>query len=63
MVVADRRVHSVMECAALLNTLLAVLAVVAVMAVHAVLKLLLLPFRALRGLFRHTPKPARVTAG
>ena len=36
---------------ALRNTLLALLAVVAVMTAHAIVKLLLLPFRALRGLF------------
>ncbi|MGH1572070.1 hypothetical protein ACRAWG_16995 [Methylobacterium sp. P31] len=47
----------------MLNTILALLAVVAVMAVHGLLKLLLTPFRVLRGLFRHSPKPARVTAG
>ncbi|WP_187278623.1 hypothetical protein [Methylobacterium sp. WL64] len=43
------------------NTLLALLAVVVVMVAHAVLKLLLLPFRALRGLFRHSAKPAQIT--
>ncbi|MCJ2117278.1 hypothetical protein MKK65_12020 [Methylobacterium sp. J-001] len=44
------------------NTLLALLAVVVVMAAHGVAKLVLLPFRALRGLFRHSAKPAQVTA-
>lgn len=47
---------------ALRNTLLALLAVATVMAVHAVLKLLLLPFRTLRGLFRHKTPSAHVTA-
>jgi hypothetical protein len=42
-------------------TMLAVLAVVVVMVVHAVCKLLLMPFRLLRGLFRHSGKPAQVT--
>jgi hypothetical protein len=51
------------EGAAMINTLLAVLAVLAVMAVHAVCKLLLMPFRILRSLFRHNSKPGRVTAG
>ena len=45
------------------NTLLALLAVVVVMAAHGVAKLVLLPFRALRGLFRHRRKPAQVTVG
>ncbi|MCJ2116561.1 hypothetical protein MKK65_08205 [Methylobacterium sp. J-001] len=44
------------------NTLLALLAVFVVMAAHGVAKLVLLPFRALRGLFRHSAKPAQVTA-
>ena len=44
-----------------LNTLLALLAVVVVMAAHGVAKMVLLPFRALRGLFRHSAKPARLT--
>lgn len=44
------------------NTILALLAVLAVMAAHAVYKLLRLPFRLLRGLFRHKTAPARVTA-
>jgi hypothetical protein len=56
------RVHAAAECVALLNTGLAVLTVVAVLAVRAVLKLLLLPFRLLRGLFRHRPKRADLTA-
>lgn len=46
----------------MLNTLLAVLAVVVVMLAHGVAKLVLLPFRALRGLFRHKAAPIRVTA-
>ncbi|WP_244020865.1 hypothetical protein [Methylobacterium sp. J-048] len=45
----------------MLNTLLALLAVVIVMAAHVVATLVLLPFRALRGLFRHSSKRARVT--
>ncbi|WP_187278601.1 MULTISPECIES: hypothetical protein [unclassified Methylobacterium] len=45
----------------MLNTLLALLAVVVVMAAHGVAKMVLLPFRALRGLFRHSAKPARLT--
>ncbi|MCJ2124792.1 hypothetical protein [Methylobacterium sp. J-077] len=44
------------------NTLLALLAIVVVMAAHGVAKVVLLPFRALRGLFQHNAKPARVTA-
>lgn len=58
---ADRRVHSVMECVAMLNTLLALLTVLAVMAAHAVYKLLRLPFRLARGLFRHKARPAPLT--
>lgn len=46
----------------MLNTVLALLAVLAVMAAHALYKLLRLPFRLLRGLFRHSSKPAQVTA-
>jgi hypothetical protein len=42
------------------NTLLALLAVVVVMAAHGVAKLVLLPFRLLRGLFRHSAKPAQI---
>ena len=45
----------------MVNTLLALLAVVAVMAAHGVYKLVLLPFRAVRALFRRRPLPARVT--
>jgi hypothetical protein len=45
-----------------LNTILALLAVVAVMLVHGLVKLILLPFRILRGLFRHAAKPSRLTA-
>lgn len=44
-----------------LNTLLAVLAVVVVMLAHGVARLVLLPFRVVRGLFRHSSKRARVT--
>jgi hypothetical protein len=44
------------------NTLLALLAVIAVMTAHAAYRLLWLPFRLLRGLFRHSAKPAQVTA-
>ncbi|MCJ2121025.1 hypothetical protein [Methylobacterium sp. J-077] len=47
----------------MLNTLLALLAVVVVMLAHGVARLVLLPFRVVRSLFRHTPKRARVTAG
>ncbi|EIZ81852.1 hypothetical protein WYO_5440 [Methylobacterium sp. GXF4] len=46
----------------MLNTLLAVLAVVVVMLAHGVARLVLLPFRVVRGLFRHSSKRARVTA-
>ncbi|MBE7157766.1 MAG: hypothetical protein INR62_04920 [Rhodospirillales bacterium] len=46
----------------MLNTLLALLAVVVVMAVHGVVRLLSLPFRAVRGLFRHSTRPAQLTA-
>ena len=60
---AARRVHAVTKYSALLNTILALLAVVAVMAVHGLLRLLLMPFRILRGLFRHSSRNARVTAG
>ena len=45
-----------------MNTLLALLAIVVVMVAHGVAKLVLLPFRALRGLFRHSAKPVQVTA-
>jgi hypothetical protein len=45
-----------------LNTLLALLAVIAVMTTHAVYRVLRLPFRLLRGLFRYSAKPAQVTA-
>ncbi|MCJ2124769.1 hypothetical protein [Methylobacterium sp. J-077] len=44
------------------NTLLALLAVATVMVAHGLAKLVLLPFRLLRGLFRHSAKPAQVTA-
>ena len=46
---------------ALLNTLLALLAVLAVMAAHAVYKLVRLPFRLVRGLFRHNGPQAQLT--
>lgn len=46
----------------MLNTLLALLAVLAVMTAHAIYKLMRRPFRLLRGLFRHGPKPAPQTA-
>ena len=46
----------------MLNTLLAVLAVVVVMAVHSVVRLLTLPFRAVRALFRHSVAPVQLTA-
>ena len=43
----------------MLNTFLAILAVLTVMVAHALIKLVFLPFRAIRGLFRHTAAPAR----
>ena len=46
----------------MLNTLLALLTIAVVMLAHGVAKLVLLPFRALRGLFRHSSKRDRVTA-
>jgi hypothetical protein len=58
---AARRAHAARSIR-VLNTLLAVLAVVVVMLAHGVAKLVLLPFRALRGLFRHKAAPIRVTA-
>ena len=45
----------------MLNTILALLAVLTVMAAHAVYRLVRLPFRLLRSLFRHDRKPARVS--
>ncbi len=45
----------------MLNTILALLAVLAVMAAHAVYRLVRLPFRLVRGLFRHKAPPARLT--
>ena len=46
-----------------LNTILALLAVLAVMAAHALYRLVSLPFRLVRGMFRQkarpTPMPAR----
>ncbi|MGT2481770.1 hypothetical protein ACU4GR_29650 [Methylobacterium oryzae CBMB20] len=46
----------------MLNTILALLAVIAVMAAHALYRLVRLPFRLAAGLFRHSPKPAPLTA-
>lgn len=46
----------------MLNTILALLAVLAVMTAHAVYKLVRLPFRLLRDLFRHKARPASLTA-
>ena len=45
-----------------LNTLLALLAVAVVMAAHGLAKLVLLPFRTLRGLFRHKGLQAQLIA-
>lgn len=42
----------------MLNAILALLAVVAVMTAYGVTRLILLPFRILRGLFRHRRKSA-----
>ena len=50
------------EYNALLNTLLALLAVVVVMAIHGVVRLVFLPFRAVRALFRHGPAQSQLTA-
>ena len=47
---------------ALRNTLLALLAVLVVMATHVAYRLVSLPFRLLRGLFRHKVRPASLTA-
>ncbi|WP_267428197.1 hypothetical protein [Methylobacterium sp. GC_Met_2] len=44
------------------NTLLALLAVIAVMAAHAAYKLVRLPFRLVRGLFRHKGPRAQLIA-
>jgi hypothetical protein len=44
------------------GTLLALLAVVAVLAVHGLIRLLLLPFRILRGLFRYGAALTRLTS-
>lgn len=44
------------------NTLLALLAVITVMAAHAAYRLVRLPFRLVRGLFRQKATPAQVTA-
>lgn len=46
----------------MLNIALALLAVAVVMAVHSVVRLLTLPFRAVRALFRHDARPAPLTA-
>ncbi|MCJ2067669.1 hypothetical protein MKK75_02425 [Methylobacterium sp. J-030] len=43
------------------NTLLALLAVLVVMAAHAAYRLVSLPFRLLRSLFRHKVRPAPLT--
>ena len=43
------------------NTILALLAVITVMMAHAVYRLVRLPFRLQRGLFRHKATPARLT--
>ena len=59
--VADRRVHSA-GVYGMRNTLLALLAVITVMAAHAVYRLVRLPFRLVRGLFRHKVPPASLTA-
>ena len=45
-----------------IDTFLALLVVTVVLAVHGVIKLLLMPFRLLRGLFRYRSKPAPLTA-
>lgn len=47
---------------AMLNTILAVVAVLAVMAAHALYRLVRLPFRLVRGLFRHKAQRAQLTA-
>ena len=44
----------------MLNTILALLAVLAVMAAHAVYRLVRLPFRLARGLFRYGSKPIQL---
>ncbi|WP_020095972.1 hypothetical protein [Methylobacterium sp. 285MFTsu5.1] len=46
----------------MLNTILALLAVLAVMAAHALYRVVRLPFRLVRGLFRHKARPAPLTA-
>ena len=46
----------------MLNILLALLAVAVVMAAHGIAKLVLLPFRTLRGLFRHKGLQAQLIA-
>ncbi|WP_283215017.1 hypothetical protein [Methylobacterium trifolii] len=42
----------------MIKTLMAILTVLAVLSVRAVLKLMLLPFRGIRGLFRSRPAAA-----
>lgn len=46
----------------MLNTILALLAVLTVMAAHALYRLVRLPFRLLRGLFRHKAPRTQLTA-
>ena len=46
----------------MLNTILALLAVVVVMAVHGVVRMLTLPFRAVRALFRHSAATVQLAA-
>jgi hypothetical protein len=46
----------------MLNTILAVVAVLTITAADAVYKLLPLPFRLLRGLFRHKAAPVQLMA-
>ena len=61
MVGAARFVHAAGSIC-MLNTLLALLAVLVVMAAHGVAKLVLLPFRALRDLFRYKGPQAQLMA-
>lgn len=58
---AARYVHAARSIC-VLNTLLALLAVIAVMSVHAAYKLIRLPFRLVRGLFRHKGPQAPLMA-
>jgi hypothetical protein len=46
----------------MLNTILAVVAVLTITDADAVYKLLRLPFRLLRGFFRHKAAPVQLTA-